>query len=89
MKLGAARIARAERLPITENESAGGSTETEATLDAVSPTGPRGPPAAITATPVGYRRKASFSRSPTVVSMLLNTGSLALAANEDDGRTST
>ncbi|GAA2466444.1 hypothetical protein Ahu01nite_005410 [Winogradskya humida] len=49
---------------MTENDSAGGLTDTDATLEAVSPTGPAGEAALMTATPVGYLRKAPLSRSP-------------------------
>lgn len=53
MKLGASSGWCADCVPITEKDTADGATDTEATLDAVSPTGPSGPAALMTATPVG------------------------------------
>lgn len=43
---------------VTENETAVGSTATEARLDTVKPTGPSGVAAATMATPAGWSRKA-------------------------------
>ena len=48
---------------MTEKDNAGGVTDTDATLEAVNPTGPSRPAAQMTATPVGNRRKAPLNRS--------------------------
>ena len=46
---------------VTENDSAGGSTATDETLDAVNPTGPAAVAAVITVTPAGCSRNAALN----------------------------
>ena len=66
---------------VTENEMVGGSIETEATLEAVRPTGPSGVAAVMRATPAGWPRNALLksSTSSATVCILLVFGAGATA----------